>query len=168
MKAVKILFLTLLFSLISFAPIHKFYVSVSQIEYVSEKQSVQIIMRIFIEDLENLLRKRYDSEITLNESEKESQINEYINQYLSSKVLFEINNELKKFNFLGKEYEDDIVFCYLEIENVSKIKDFKITNNLFFDVFDEQQNIIKTNINSEKESFVLTSQKNKAEVHFKP
>jgi len=166
MKSVKILFLTLLFPLISFAPIHKFYVSVSQIEYVSEKQSVQIVMRIFIEDLESLLRKRYDSEITLNESEEENKINEYISQYLSSKVLVEINNELEKFSFLGKEYEDDIVFCYLEIEDVSKIKDFIITNNLFFEVFDEQQNIIKTNINSQKESFVLTSQKNKAEVHF--
>jgi hypothetical protein len=150
----------------SFFGAHKFYVSVTQIEYVKEKESVEIVMRIFIEDLEKLLRERYDKNITLNESKSEKQIDSYIENYIAKKVLIKVNNNPLDFKFLGKEYEDDIVFCYLEIENVSEITDFEISNTLFYEVFKEQQNIIKTNINSEMESFVLTSQKNKAEMHF--
>ena len=152
--------------LTSFNGAHKFYVSVTQIEYVKEKESVEIVMRIFIEDLEKLLRERYDKNITLNASKSEKQIDSYIENYIAKKVLIKVNKNPLDFKFLGKEYEDDIVFCYLEIEDVSEITDFEISNTLFFEVFNEQQNIIKTNINSEMESFVLTSQKNKAEVHF--
>jgi hypothetical protein len=152
--------------LTSFTGAHKFYVSVTQIEYVKEKESVEIVMRIFIEDLEKLLRERYDKNITLNASKSEKQIDSYIENYVAKKVLIKVNNNPLDFKFLGKEYEDDIVFCYLEIEDVSEITDFEISNTLFFEVFKEQQNIIKTNINTEMESFVLTSQKNKAEVHF--
>lgn len=166
MRSIKILFIAILLPLASFTAMHKFYVSVTQIEYVKEKESVEIVMRIFIEDLEKLLRERYDKNITLNESNTEKQIDSYIEKYIAKKVLIKINNNLLDFKFLGKEYEDDIVFCYLEIGNISEITDFEISNNLFFDAFKEQQNIIKTNINSEKESFVLTSQKSKAELHF--
>lgn len=166
MKSVKILFLTLLFQFISFAPIHKFYVSVTQIEFIEEKRSVQIVMRIFIDDFEKLLRKRYDKSITLEKSKNEDQIDTYIGEYLATKVKISINNKLSNFAFLGKEYEDDIVFCYLEINNVSDINDFEITNNLFFEIFNEQQNIIKTDIKSKNKSIVLTSQNNKVKLNF--
>lgn len=166
MKSIKLLFFALLIPLFSFTTMHKFYVSVTQIEYVKEKKSVQIVMRIFIEDLEKLLRDRYDKNITLNESKTEKHIDTYIEEYLEKKIQININNNLVDYKFIGKEYEDDIVFCYLEIENISQISDFEISNELFFDVFKEQQNIIKTNINSQNESFVLTLQKNKAILHF--
>ena len=166
MKSIIILFFAVLISLFSFSEIHKFYISVTQIEYVKEKKSVQIVMRIFIDDLEKLLRERYDNNITLNEAKGEKQIDSYIDKYITKKVLIRINENLTDFKFLGKEYEDDIVFCYLEIENVSEISNFEISNNLFFEVFKEQQNVIKTDINAQNDSFVLTSQKNKAEVSF--
>ena len=166
MKSVKILFLTLLFPLLSFAPIHKFYVSVTQIEYAQDKESVQIIMRIFIDDFEKLLRQRYEKSITLEKSKNEDQIDTYISEYLANKVKIRIDNKPSDFVFLGKEYEDDIVFCYLEINNISDINDFEISNTLFFEIFDEQQNIIKADIKSKNKSVVLTSQNNKVKLNF--
>jgi hypothetical protein len=166
MKSIKILFIALLIPLVSFTAIHKFYVSVTQIEYIEEKESVQMIMRIFVDDLEKLLRTRYDKSITLDESKKDDQIDAYIGKYLANKVEVKINNKLVAFKFLGKEYEDDIVFCYLEINNISDINDFEITNNLFFEIFKEQQNIIKADIKSKNKSIVLTSQNNKVKINF--
>jgi hypothetical protein len=166
MKSTKILFIALLIPLVSFTAIHKFYVSVTQIEYIEEKESVQMIMRIFVDDLEKLLRTRYDKSITLDESKKDDQIDAYIGKYLANKVEVKINNKLVAFKFLGKEYEDDIVFCYLEINNISDINDFEITNNLFFEIFKEQQNIIKADIKSKNKSIVLTSQNNKVKINF--
>ena len=99
MKSVKILFLTLLFPLLSFAPIHKFYVSVTQIEYAQDKESVQIIMRIFIDDFEKLLRERYDKSITLQKSKNEDQIDTYISEYLANKVKIRIDNKPSDFVF---------------------------------------------------------------------
>jgi Domain of unknown function (DUF6702) len=156
MKLIKLLFFALLIPLFAFTTAHKFYVSVTQVEYVKEKQSVQIITRVFIDDFEELLRKRYDENITLNVSKDESTIDAYIQKYLITKIQIEINGNYKELTFLGKEYEDDIVYCYLEITDVENIESFKITNQLLFDLFEEQQNIVKTNINSKSKSFMLT------------
>lgn len=166
MKSIKFLFFALLIPLFAFTTAHKFYVSVTQVEYVKEKQSVQIITRVFIDDLEELLRKRYDEDITLNVSKDETIIDTYIKKYLIAKVQIEINGNYKKFEFLGKEYEDDIVYCYLEIADVASIDSFKITNQLLFDLFEEQQNIVKTNINSKSKSFMLTPNNDSGVLNF--
>ncbi len=152
--------------MLAFVNLHKFYVSVTEIEYVEEKQSVQIITRIFIDDLEALLRKRYDKNITLEQLEDETQIDYYIQKYLSGKIQIKINNRLKQLVFVGKEYEEDIVYCYLEIVDVSNINTFNISNKVLFDLFDEQQNIIKTKIYLKKKNFMLIPQKNSKVLNF--
>ena len=45
---------------------HEFYLSVTEIEYKEEKQSLQIITRIFTDDFEEVLRKRFDDDIRLS------------------------------------------------------------------------------------------------------
>jgi Domain of unknown function (DUF6702) len=166
MKSIKLLFFAILVPLFAFTTAHKFYVSVTQIEYVKEKQSVQIIARVFIDDFEELLRQRYDENITLNISKDERTIDAYIQKYLIAKIQVEINGNYKKFKYLGKEYEDDIMYCYLEITDVESINSFKITNQLLFDVFEEQQNIVKTNINSKRKSFMLTPNNDSGVLNF--
>jgi len=157
MKSFKLLLFTILIPLVAFTSAHKFYVSVTQVEYVKEKQSLQLITRIFIDDLEDLLRQRYDDKITLSPKNSEQTIDTYIVKYLKSKIEININNAPVSFTFIGKEYEDDIVYCYMEVSDVASISSFEITNKILFDVFDEQQNIVRTNINSKNKSFMLTS-----------
>ena len=40
--------------------------------------------------------------------------------------------------------------CYLEIENIKSISTFQITNKVLFDMFEDQKNVIRTNINNKK------------------
>ena len=42
---------------------HKFYVSVTQIDYVAKKNRVEITSRIFIDDLNKVLEKKYNKKI---------------------------------------------------------------------------------------------------------
>ncbi|TXG38740.1 DUF6702 family protein [Seonamhaeicola maritimus] len=166
MKFIKPLFLFLIIPLISFTGIHKYYISVTQIEYIQEKQSVQIITRIFVDDFENLLRERYDESITLDDKNESRTTEMYIERYLSDKIKVKINGVESELVFIGKEYDLDVVRCYLEIEDVEIIESFEITNKVLFDMFDDQQNIVKTKINSKQKSFILVSQKDKAMLNF--
>ena len=43
---------------------------------------------------------------------------------------YDISQEMI-FNFIGKEYEDDLVLCYLEIEEVSSIQSIEILNKIY-------------------------------------
>lgn len=150
----------------AFSTAHKFYVSVTQIDYIEDKQSVQIISRIFVDDFESLIRERYDNAIVLEENNESEKVDLYIERYLKSKIKVKINNEDVIAHFIGKEYELDIMYCYLEIENVEEIKSFEVTNQILFDMFQEQQNIVRTNINSKQKSFMLTTQNDKAQLSY--
>ena len=70
------------------------------------------------------------------------------------------------FAFLGKKYEDDIVYCYLEIEGVTEIKSLLITNDILCDLYREQENIVRTKISGKNKSFVLNKANNKALLNF--
>ncbi|GAA3609985.1 peptidase E [Flavivirga amylovorans] len=156
----------LIIPLFAFTSVHKYYLSVTQIDFIKEKQSVQIITRIFIDDFENLLRDRYDESITLATKEEPKTIDVYIKRYLNESIKVKINNEETNLTFIGKEYDQDIMRCYLEIEGVTNIKSFEISNKVLFGLFEEQQNIIKTKINSKQKSFILTPEKESALLKF--
>lgn len=146
----------ILLPLFAFTTLHKYYISVTQIEYVPEKESVQIISRIFIDDMENVLRDRYDKLVTLAGNDESKAVEGYIEKYLKEKCLITINGEKVQVNYLGKEYDADIMRCYLEVEGVKSIKTFGVSNQVLFDFYDDQQNIIKTNIYSKQKSAILS------------
>jgi len=166
MKTIKLLIIIAMLPLLAFTTVHKYYLSVTNIEYVSDKQSVQIISRIFIDDLELVLRQRYDENITLGTSKNEELIDAYIQKYLDHKIQIKINDTLVESIFIGKEYDNDVILCYLEIENVTSIKSFEITSQVLFDLFEKQQNIVKLKINSKNKSFVLIQENDKAMLNF--
>lgn len=155
----KFILVLLILPLCAFTSFHKYYVSVTQVEYVADKQAVQIISRIFIDDIERLLRERYDESITLAGKNEPEKTDAYLARYLSDKMKIRINGEPVKLNFLGKVYDADVLKCYLEIEQVKAIKSFEITNKVLFDIFEDQQNVIKTKMNDKQKSFILIPQK---------
>ncbi len=130
-------------------------------EYVKEQKAVQIILRIFIDDFEMLLRQRYNKDITLAIDNEKPLVNFYTEKYLKQKFKLKINNQVAEFKFLGKEYEDDIMLCYLEIENVEIINSIEVSNQVLFDVYPEQQNIVRIKINSINKSILLTKESDK-------
>lgn len=161
-----VLLIGIALSNLSFELLHDYYVSVTRIEYVKEQKSLQIITQIFIDDFEKLIQERYDETIILAIENENSMVDSYIKRYLNQKLQFEINTKAVAFNFLGKEYKDDIVYCYLEIENVEDIKTMVITNDILYDIYNEQQNIVRTKIKGKNKSFILLSGNNKGVLNF--
>lgn len=166
MKLFKIFFIVLIMPLFAFTTLHKYYISVTQIDYIEEKKSVQITTRIFIDDFESLIRARYDESITLAEKDESLLVDTYVARYLNEKLKIKINGDEVDVIFIGKEYDGDIMRCYLEVENIDNIKSIEIVNNVLFDLFDEQQNIVKTKIYSKQKSYILIPQKDAAVLKF--
>ncbi len=156
MKVIKTLLILALFPILLATSAHKYYVSVTKIEYIQNEKSLQIISRVFIDDFELLLKQRYDKNVVLDPKLESSNANDYIKRYLKQKLGININNKPTQINYLGKEYENDIIYFYIEINNVEAIKTLNITNKLLFDQFEEQQNIVRTNIYAKHKTFILT------------
>ncbi|MFD1063190.1 DUF6702 family protein [Winogradskyella litorisediminis] len=159
-------FLSLFALLVSFSNQHEYYVSVTKLEYVESQKSIQIISQIFIDDFEKVLRERYDENITLATKNESKSIDDFMAKYLKYKLDIKINTRDIDFKFLGKEYKDDIVYCYLEIENIKTIKTLEVKNEVLFDIYPKQQNILRTKIYKKDKSFILIPEKNKAVLNF--
>lgn len=145
---------------------HEYYVSVTKIEYAEEQQSLQIISQIFIDDFEALLKTRYDEDLKLAPDSDPKMIDNYIKRYLSDKLEIKVNGNLVRFNFIGKEYKDDIAYCYLEIENVSNIRSMEVVNRVLFDKFSDQQNIVRLKLLGKNRSFLLVPDNDKCMLNF--
>ncbi len=142
---------------------HKFYVSVTQVEYAQEEESLQIISRIFIDDLESALLTRYDVEADLGTPEESAQSIAYIERYFNSKFTVFINGEVRKYTFLGRKYDRDQVICYLEISGIPEagLESVGVQNEILMDVFEEQKNLVHLKILGQKKSYVLVRENNK-------
>ena len=154
MKHLKYLWLLLLLPLLAFTA-HKFYVSITKIEYAPQEEAVQIITKIFVDDFQHLLQKRYDVALVLDEKDESKLADGYIEKYLLQKIKIEINGEVAHLNYLGKEYDKDLLLCYIEIEGVKTLNSIYIENKVLMDMYDEQQNIIHVKVQGKRRSLIL-------------
>jgi hypothetical protein len=148
---IAILFLTL-----SSFGIHKFYVSIYQINYVSEKKMLQITSRLFVDDVNAVLYKKYGKKTNLGEKNESQEDVNLMKKYILDNFSLKVNGELKPINYLSKEMEGNVIICYYNIKEISKIKSLEVKNSALIDLNSEQQNIIQSIIYGEKQSLLLT------------
>ena len=157
MRDLKKALLILLLPLFAFTTAHKFYVSVTNVGYSEKDDALQITSRVFIDDLDELLKERYDIDAQLSTDAESEFSDEYLEKYLRAKFSVEINEKTRPYKLIGRKYDNDVCIFYLEIEAIDlpAIKSIQIENQLLTDMFDEQQNVLHFKINEKKESFVL-------------
>jgi len=153
---VKFLFVFAVLMLLTSLTVHKFYVSVTEVAYAESKNRIEITTRIFIDDLEKGLEKKYNKKINLATKEEIPEAKEFIKGYLNQRVQANVNNKTAEVVFLGAEVENDVLICYLKIDFSEKITTFELFNNVLTEIYADQQNLIHTNINNTKRSFLLT------------
>lgn len=145
------------FMALSFATAHKFYVSVTNINYSEETAAFQVTTRIFIDDFEKVLKERYDVQLGLATDRESDASDRFMEKYLRAKFAVEIDGQPVAFDFLGKKYDNDVAICYIEIPKVmlDEAKTLTVQNEILTDIFEEQKNIVHVKWKGNKKSFVL-------------
>ncbi len=167
MKFLKIVFLVVFFPLMTGATsAHKFYVSITKIEYVAKSESLQVITQLFIEDVEQVLQQRYDPSISLGTTKETEADGAFLEQYILQKLKIEVNGTPLVLNYLGKEYDTDMVKSYMEVTGIPSVMDIIVENKMLMDLFDEQQNIIHYKNNKTRKSLMLDRDNPKGVLNF--
>ena len=135
---------------------HKFYVSVTDIDYQSEQKSLQIISRIFVDDFEDVLEARYSIPMILLPNEETKEADKWIERYINQKLNLAIEDEELQLNYLGKRLEDDRIYLYIEVENLSSFNSISVENLILTDLYEEQKNLVHVKNKNKTESKVLT------------
>ncbi|MDC7995881.1 DUF6702 family protein [Altibacter sp. HG106] len=146
---------------------HKFYVSVTKIEYAPKAGSLQIISNIFIDDLEDVLQQRYREDVSLATTKETEADETLLQQYILQKVSIQVDDLPVKLTYIGREYDVDMVKVYIEVEAVSNFESITIENAILQDLFEEQQNIVHVKKGKDRKSMILTAENPKGMLKFK-
>lgn len=131
---------------------HPFYVSVTEMNYNAKSKSFEISCKMFAEDMEDVLKQNYKTQVDLSNEKQQAQNNHMMNDYMLKHLSFTLDSKPASFKFVGFEKEKESVYCYLELVNVPPIKKMAINNSILYDFKTEQINIIHVMINGKRES----------------
>ncbi len=157
-KSIKTICLVILFFGMCSMTTHKFYVSIYQINYEHKKKMIQITSRLFIDDVNDALEKKFRKKTFIGEENESIEDISLLKKYFADKFLIKVNGVSKPVNYLSKELENNILICYFNIKDVSKITKLEVINDCLMELNLEQQNIIQYNFNGEKHSLLLTNE----------
>ena len=134
---------------------HPFYVSVTEINHSQKTKTVQISVRIFFDDFESALDKRYKTNINILKPKDRKQVDMLISDYIKSHLEIKANTKLLILEYLGYQIEEDAAWCYFESEKVESIEKLDIQNNILFEQHDSQINMIHATVKGKRKSTKL-------------
>lgn len=145
---------------------HPFYVSICQVDYNSETRSLEIALKVFSNDLLLGLENKGKTKIYLGEKKENPKADEYIFDYVKSQMIFTVNHQKVNYNFVGKEMQDDVVWVYLEVENVNALTSLGVESKLLTEIFDDQKNIVQVNNKGSIKNMLLNKNNSVDEIEF--
>jgi hypothetical protein len=138
--------------------IHKYYMAIYQVDFVPQKKRIQVTSRIFVDDLNAALEKKFHVKSNIGFSQETPQEEANLKKYLAEKFIIKVNGVVKPMTYLSKELEANVMICYFRIPEISKINSLEIENSLLMEWNSDQQNIIQANLNGDKQTVMLTSE----------
>ncbi|MFT4576858.1 MAG: hypothetical protein ACI9SI_001794 [Polaribacter sp.] len=158
MRSKKLFLLLLLIPLFAFSA-HKYYLSLTQIEYNSTSKSVEVIINVFVDDIETALNDIHKKNFELNTKDEITDVDSYFFKYVQNHLKFKIDDTTVNYSFIGKEYDGNVVFFYLEIKDIQSVTKIEVDNTILLEHFPKQQNLVKSKVNKKHKSIMLTKKK---------
>jgi hypothetical protein len=123
---------------------HKFHVSVTQIEFNQSAQSVEVVMRVYADDLENALSQHAKRPVKIDPT-KSKEAGALVMAYLRD--TFELKSKAGKpvkFVWVGVEAQVDMFWLYFEGRLPGGLAGTQLRNRVMCELFDDQVNIVNT------------------------
>jgi hypothetical protein len=145
---------------------HKFYVSLCRIHYVRDSSQLQIVMKIFTDDLEKALSEAENREVRLGTERDPQKGDSLIALYLGRHFRLFTGGKEIPVHYLGKQVEYDVTWCYLESWPEEDLRELTVENDVLTEVYPSQINLVEVSYDGEKKGVMLNRDKIKGSVRF--
>src|SRR5215475_3485049 len=124
---------------------HRVHVSVTNLEFNQPRQTVEIVIRVFMDDLENALSLRAKRAVKIDPATagKDRQVVELVMAYLRSS--FELKNKAGRtvtLSWNGIEGQQDMFWIFVKGRTPGGLEGAQLRNKIFCDLVDDQVNIV--------------------------
>ncbi|WEK18561.1 MAG: hypothetical protein P0Y49_17365 [Candidatus Pedobacter colombiensis] len=141
---------------------HPFYVSVTEIVHNKNTGTVQVSVRIFFDDFEKALEKRYKTKVNIFKPADKEEVNVWVAAYIKDHLKISVNDKAVDLKFLGYEIEEDAAWCYFETAQVPVIKQLYVKDDILFEQHTSQSNMIHVIVDGKRKSTKLDNPKSEA------
>jgi hypothetical protein len=129
--------------------LHPVHVSVSNIDYSEKSGCFEISLKIFVNDLEAVIDKKYNVKLNLGMPDQIADCDDYIYRYIAENYSIVINNKKRSRNKLvlkNKKIIEDSIWLYYELKGVTgNVRNIYIKNSILTDAFKDQNNLLIIN-----------------------
>lgn len=136
--------------------LHDFHVSKLDIRMNPVSNSLECSLHLFIDDLEQAMKKGGFIKKDLMSGNEESEENK-ISGYLFQKIKIFLDGKPASLHYIGKEEAErfNAYFIYFEVKNITSAKQIEIEHRLFHEIFDDQKNIISFTKDKKLKDFLI-------------
>ena len=145
---------------------HPVHATITSFDCKKNNKSIEITIKFFTNDLEKALKNDRYHDLIIDSQKSIYNIDSLIFVYISKNLSLSIDRKEKQLSWVGKEIENDITWCYLEIINIDNISFIKMENKLLLSVFDDQLNICHFYCGDNPETIMLHKEKYIGEIKY--
>jgi hypothetical protein len=136
---------------------HGEHYSVTNIDYFSDKDSIQIGLKINLDDMNLTLAHYSKTQEFKNCKNTGPEIDKLINDYISSTFKIKINQKKNPvLKYKKREILENDMWVYFSSPINGKIKNIEIMQALFFDIYTDQVNLIIFSENGKEAGYRTT------------
>jgi hypothetical protein len=134
---------------------HPFHVSVVEINHNATDKTLEISCKIFTDDLEKVLVQNYKTKVDLINPPDKKAMDTLVKKYILSHLSVKADGKSVGLSYLGFERENEAVYGYVQVENITSVKKIEVTNKLMYDLFSDQINLMHVTVGGNRKSTKL-------------
>ena len=140
--------------------LHPVHVSVTEINYSEKDKALQLISRIFIDDLELAIQNETkDTYLDILKPANGKTTDQIVSAYLLKHIKLKVDGKPQTLNYLGHEVDGLAIICYIEIPNIKKLKTIEPMNDVIMDTHHDQSNLVHVTYKEKLKSLRLVRDK---------
>ena len=132
----------------------------------AKEKRLEIMMRVFMDDLETTLREKYQIPDLDVLNPKGRTIDQMMEEYLKPHFKISLDGKAQAMKYLGHEQEGDAFIFYIEVDKVKQWKTIQIQNDIIMEKYDDQSNIVHVTLNEKVKSIRLTTKRSVEQLTF--
>ena len=133
-------------------PVHPLYIAVTEINHNAKDKILEISCKMFTTDLEAALEKMSGSKVDLSVAAGKAASDKLIETYVERHLRLKVDGRPVALHFVGSEKENDGTWSYFQVNDVSSVKKIEAVDELLYDSFNQQINIMHVTVGGQRKS----------------
>ncbi|SRR5579871_193230 len=136
---------------------HPFYVSVTEINHNAKDKTLEISCKMFTNDFEKALEKVFHTKADLTEPKDKNASDKMIFEYIQKHLQIKVDGKLQPLQFVGSENQAEATWSYFQVNNVPAVKRIDVMNNILYETFESEINIMHVSVMGNRKSLEVTN-----------